>query len=288
MIKKNPILTIIITILLSFIIFFHVFSNKKVINSYIDKKFFENDITNNIISLDEKIVTSQDEFNKTRFPLLASIPKENIYLYGIKPSGVVLYYKDKGFYYDWWYLTPRFILPKMNLSDYDRDGEDELAVVLYVGSGTSYAVEELHIIETSEDEVLSRDPNDENYFVLNPEYFKDYLFADYVEKIKNITDVNTYLKEDLLFIDIIIKEKTYTITLENNENAIEDKIILGDIVSFKLEDNKITIYLALGFMYEEYASPNYIGFIVADVNYENGKFSLNNYRFNMYEEIILK
>lgn len=279
MIKKNPILTIIITILLSFIIFSQVFSNKKVINSYKDKKFFENNMTNNIISLDEKIIASQDEFNKTRFPLVASIPKENIYLYGIKPSGVVLYYKEKGFYYDWWYLTPRFILPKMNLSDYDKDGKDELAVVLNVGSGTSYAVEELHVIETSEDEVLSRDPNDKNYFVLNPEYFKDYLFENYVEKIKNIIDVNTYTKDNLLFIDIIINEKIYTITLENDADVIEDKIVLGDIAYFKLEDNKITIYLALGLMHEEYASANYIGYIVADVQYENGNFTLNNYSF---------
>ena len=49
--------------------------------------------------------------------------------------------------FDWDFLTPRTILPRMFCSDVDGDGKGELVIICYVGSGTGVSVEELHILE---------------------------------------------------------------------------------------------------------------------------------------------
>lgn len=57
--------------------------------------------------------------------------------------------------FDWDFLTPRTILPRMDCFDVDGDWEDELIVICYIGSGTGVSVEELHILERSSDGALT-------------------------------------------------------------------------------------------------------------------------------------
>ena len=57
--------------------------------------------------------------------------------------------------FDWDFLTPRSILPRMECFDVDGDWEDELVVICYVGSGTGVSVEELHILEKGPDGALT-------------------------------------------------------------------------------------------------------------------------------------
>ena len=55
----------------------------------------------------------------------------------------------------WSYRTPRCISPQLWRTDADGDGEDELAVNCYAGSGTGVSVWELHIVEQSADGTLT-------------------------------------------------------------------------------------------------------------------------------------
>jgi hypothetical protein len=82
-------------------------------------------------------------------PVYADIRDEGVYLAFAAPFGAVLTVNGNDYLYPWsgGELTPRLVMPRLFLSDYDNDGANELAVVLYVGSGTSVAIEELHIIE---------------------------------------------------------------------------------------------------------------------------------------------
>lgn len=57
--------------------------------------------------------------------------------------------------FDWDFLTPRTIPPRMFCFDVDGDWEDELIVICYVGSGTGVSIEELHILEKNSDGTLT-------------------------------------------------------------------------------------------------------------------------------------
>lgn len=221
---------------------------------------------------EEKVIQSFEDYAASNLPLISTISDKNIYLYGIKPTGVVLYVDGRGHYYDWSYLTPRFVLPKMHVGDFDNDGEEELAVVLYVGSGTGYAVEELHIVEISED---------------NVEYFKDHSFLskDYVSQLNKLIKIKTHEKNKESVI-VRIGDKLNTVSLkdyqsEGNDLIIENKPSFGNIVSFNVIDGKLVAKFALGIGIKSFATPIYIGEVHADVTYTEGNFKLSNPRFEL-------
>ncbi|MCI3918889.1 hypothetical protein MO973_01415 [Paenibacillus sp. TRM 82003] len=78
---------------------------------------------------------------------VVSLPERGISLYQVDEGGVFLAIGERKQQMDWIYTTPRLIMPRLQADDYDRDGEDELAVALHIGSGTGVAVDELHIVE---------------------------------------------------------------------------------------------------------------------------------------------
>lgn len=90
------------------------------------------------------------------FPmLLAELEEENAALYALDDDTVLVCWEDNLAEFDWLYLTPRQILPRLFFFDIDGDWEDELAVICYVGSGTGISVEELHILEKGPDGTLT-------------------------------------------------------------------------------------------------------------------------------------
>jgi hypothetical protein len=66
---------------------------------------------------------------------IAEIPERNIALYGAS-DGVLLGIGKHEQALRWAYMTPRGIPPALHLADFDADGAEELAVTLYIGSGT--------------------------------------------------------------------------------------------------------------------------------------------------------
>lgn len=236
-------------------------------------------------SLKEKVVKMPEEFDASNLPLISAIPNRNIYLYAIKPNGVILYIDGKGRYFNWDYLTPRFILPKMNVDDYDNDGKEELSIILYVGSGTGYAVEDLHIIELSEKEFILEEPSDKDNFVPNPKYFKDNFYEpyDYLDQLNKIVKLKTYYKKGELMANIRVDKKLYNVSLKGLQ-SMSDQIIVkginfGNIIYFEAKDEKLTAQFAFGVTTESFASPEFIGDIKSDVKYSEGKFTLENLRF---------
>jgi len=57
--------------------------------------------------------------------------------------------------FDWLYVTPRLIAPQMWQLDLDEDGEEELLVSCYGGSGTGVSMEYLYVVERSDRGVLT-------------------------------------------------------------------------------------------------------------------------------------
>lgn len=230
----------------------------------------------------DKVIKSWEDYEASEMPLLAAIPNKDIYLYDTKNDQVVLAVGNDKYYYNWLCLTPRFILPKMLVSDFDADGKDELSVVLYSGSGTGVSIEDLHIIEISEGKTLSGNQTGN----ANPESFKDHIFGqdDYVSQLQKAVSFKTSFKAGELMGEIAIDNKKYIVSLKDFQSEeygeISEDIIWGNIVSFNSENNKLVAKLGVGIACENFASPDYIGTLYAQVNYKAGKFELTNFRFD--------
>lgn len=86
--------------------------------------------------------------------LLAETPEGDAALYALpgrenadEETNVLLQWGDSLAEFDWPFGTPRGIPPWMVCADLDNDGEDELIVDCYWGSGTGVSVEALHVVE---------------------------------------------------------------------------------------------------------------------------------------------
>lgn len=240
----------------------------------------------------QKVIDSIEDYNSTNLPVIAALPNDNIYLYGIKPSGTVLYYKNSGHFYDWGYLTPRFILPEISLGDFNNDGHKELAVILYVGSGTGYSIDELHIVDLYGNEFISKDPNNKNFMEINHRYFDDNCFDqnDYLSQLDRLIKYKAYYKAGKLMGRMTVNNQTTIINLGNYIPSdarfdLRQKLSYGDIVKFYTEGNILRAKLAIGIMNQTYATPSYFGDIYADVMYRKGKFRLKNLRFQIDNEL---
>lgn len=161
---------------------------------------------------EKKVIQSPEEFNASNLPLISAIPNRNIYLYGKKPKGVVLRVNGREREFDWLYMTPRFVLPRMYVSDFNFDGKDELAVILYIGSGTGVSVEELHIIDISENEDTS-DSNSMN--LLDHGYESKYYFTALNELVK--VEPNNQGSDPIAIIKVV--DKSYPLSLKQWSEA---------------------------------------------------------------------
>lgn len=215
--------------------------------------------------------------------LLCSLSERDIYLYS-NVDGVTLYVGDTHQDFNWSYMTPRGILPRMQIGDFDSDGKDELLVILYIGSGTGVSVEELHIVEISEDKTLS----EKQLGSPNPEYFKDHMFSNYNSQLDTDIGFRTFTKDGELMGDIITDTMTYTVSLKNfvsnDYGKINDKIFFGNVVHFNTDGNKILAEFGAGITSVKYPAPNYIGYLNAEVEYSKGTYKLKNYQFNEIAE----
>ena len=90
------------------------------------------------------------------FPLLvAELPEANAAFYGLQWDTALIRWGDCQAEFDWPWLTPHQILPRLFCLDFDDDHEDELVVICHTGSGTGVAYQELHVLEKSPEGTLT-------------------------------------------------------------------------------------------------------------------------------------
>ncbi len=134
-----------------------------------------------------EVVTSPEQYQDEKFPVVAAIPQRDIYLYSSHEiDGVALYINGKCHLFDWNVLNPGFVLPRMNVADYDNDGLDELAVIVHIGSGTGASLDELHILELGNEADL-----------------KDFVFDNYLNIAKQHLNLQTNINKNPLIGSIV-------------------------------------------------------------------------------------
>lgn len=202
--------------------------------------------------------------------LIASIPENNIYMYGLD-NGVELHIGDLVQQYDWIYNTPRGIEPRLAVKDYDADGHDELAIILYIGSGTGVSVEQLHMIEMEEDPKLQ-----DHQFLEN----------DYLDQVYPAISFKPIKEAEELTAEVKVGDKKTEVIMKNYYDhdefgAARDNLGIRDIVGYGFDDNKdIQASFGIGVLFEKIATPQYIGYLNANVSYQDGQFKLSNFEFD--------
>jgi len=223
-----------------------------------------------------EIIELGDEYDISQLSLLSALPDRDIYLYSRESDGVILSIGDRKYDYDWIYLTPRGILPIMQVSDFDGDGKDELSVILYMGSGTGISISELHMIEISN----------------NPSYgnLQDHIFSstNYVSQLQQAVSFKTSNHAGELRGELTVDTDVYPVNLKDLQSEdygkINEEIIWGNVVDFNSDNNKLTAEFGVGVASEHAVSPIYIGKLYTDVYYEQGEFILGNHRFEEYQD----
>ncbi|MBR5233932.1 MAG: hypothetical protein IKW03_06950 [Clostridia bacterium] len=102
-------------------------------------------------------------------PLLAADEESDLYLYGIRPDGVILYNDGTGHYYDWAYSCAQYRQPRLFTGDFDGNNTQDIAIVTYT-KNDGVSVEDLRIIKDGnydEEYIFKVDEDDFNSAVRN-------------------------------------------------------------------------------------------------------------------------
>lgn len=201
-------------------------------------------------------------------PLYAMIREEDIYLYGCE-NGMILYQGGKGTYFDWPGLTPHNVYPKMVYYDFDSDGEKELAVTLYVGSGTACVLMDLHILELEKE--------DEWYGATYTDYT---LLSDDVKEWMNEPITATPGKDKKSFV-IEVRGSSYEVELPPGVKF--SGVTYGDIIYFKLINNRIKVKIEIGALFDDYPVPNYFGDLEGYITFDGENFIVEFDLFTLQE-----
>ncbi|MBM7567063.1 hypothetical protein [Paenibacillus sacheonensis] len=210
---------------------------------------------------------------------VASLPEKDIYLYPGLNDDPRLRIGQKQQTMDWTYATPRQILPVLQAEDYDGDGEEELAAIVDIGSGTGVSLEELHVVEYQ-----GESPPAGQSFADH-----EFLSEDYLEQLGKLMQIKTTNRNGELFGQLAIGSRRYEVSFKNyqadyGEAKIKDKLGYGSIIYFQAEQHKLTFSAAIGIVIAGNAQPEYFGDVEADVAYASGgKFKLENLRFQPHE-----
>ncbi|MFD2384181.1 hypothetical protein ACFSWD_24230 [Paenibacillus xanthanilyticus] len=236
-------------------------------------------------ALDEQSATGEANGGEAEIDIPSvTIPERGITLSPAQPEGALLQIGGKRQRFDWTYTTSRMILPRLQASDYDQDGEDELAVALNVDSGTGLSVDELHIVEFEGGGAKAAEPTE------GAAPFVDRIFAseDYLAQLGSALTFQTSEAAGELFGHVTLNGETTKVSLKSFQTGyngkVTEKLGYGSIVGFEPSANKLIATFGIGVIIENVAEPQYFGEIQADVGYKDGEFLLSAFRFNADEE----
>ena len=108
--------------------------------------------------LPEEVTRQRDLVTSGGIALLAEIPEKDIAFYGLEGKEfypALIRWGTSQAEFDWLYMTPRCIEPRLWCFDFDGDGVDELVVDCYWGSGTGVSLSDLHVVEKNADGTLT-------------------------------------------------------------------------------------------------------------------------------------
>ena len=199
--------------------------------------------------------------NLKDYKLVASLPSENISLFAQSNKSKDIYNKfilianKKTTVLDWENVANSTFLPKLLLSDVNKDGNKELIVILTTGTGSDLHLENIHILEL---------PNLKEINILNPfNIINENVTTKIISKDDKVLiaiSINNSITE-------IVKDKSYTPLWFNN-------VAFGSEIHWRI--NNDIIYADV----DAQVSPSgYVGTIVIEYEFNGDMLTLKKIRF---------
>ncbi|WBW95724.1 hypothetical protein [Oceanirhabdus sp. W0125-5] len=193
------------------------------------------------------IKPKKDIFDVDESQLVVKLPSSNIKLYYVKKEDgmykdFVLQINDSKRVFRWKNETNPTFAPQLILSDLDKDGKEELVILLTKGHGTGFYFGDVHVIEQEPlIEILVENP----FIIL----YKNVQFEEHPEHFEMILNNKKYLyrKNDVLY--------------PGQEGGIG---WYNDAVKFKVEDN--TLYARVP-VYAPFTK--FLGHLIIKYKYED-------------------
>lgn len=228
---------------------------------------------------------AQEEETPEELGPVAELPEHGIALYALEAlaesdEGVMLEIGEQRQRMDWRYKTPRQVMPVLHVHDYDGDGQEELAAILNIGSGTGVAVDELHIVEFHDVNNSSDEPFTD-FKMQEEDYMTQLREAIAFEKVERGGEWFGMITVDGRTRDIGLTD--FLASYEVEAGAIEDALGFGNIILFEAAGDRLTFRAAVGLIVGNLVEPQYIGSVNAVVAYKEGSFTLE--AFDFTEEI---
>ncbi|WP_394267336.1 hypothetical protein [Anaerotignum sp.] len=213
------------------------------------------------VFVNEAVEPSNSEFAfKQPYHLIASIPQERIFLYGLQPRGVVVSFDGDASYIDADYATPQRILPEIAYGDYTGDDIKEIAVSFNTDSGTGVDVDTLHILTTDGKE---------------PYVFEDHVFDHAVFQNLFDQEIQTEIKNNTITYKINEKkERQFKLDLPEGKEI--KALQVGNLIDFDVAKSNILFSVSLGAVYEGVPEGKVFGYLTGEIVFDGTQFSVRN------------
>ncbi len=153
-------------------------------------------------------------------PLLAEDDEDELYLYGIRPEGVILYKNGAGHYYDWAYSCSEYRQPRFFKGSFDGNNTEDIAVVTYT-KNDGVSIEDLRIVS---------DGDFDDVYKVNEEEFNSYARNIVVHSFAN--NAVTFTANGISF--------SFDLS-ESFEKLVYDGVSYSENVEYELVDGKIYV-----------------------------------------------
>ncbi len=197
---------------------------------------------------------------KQDYHLIASIPQERIFLYGLQPRGVVVSFDGDASYIDADYATPQRILPEIAYGDYDGNDMKEIAVSFNTDAGTGVDVDTLHVLTTDGTE---------------PYVFKDHVFDNSLFQNLFGKEILTEIKNNRVIYEINgKKERQFRLDLPDGKE-IKD-LQVGNMIDFDVAKSNILFSVSLGAVYDGVPEGKVFGYLTGEITFDGKQFAVQN------------
>ena len=166
-------------------------------------------------------LTEEETEAEPHIPLLASDEAKELYLYGIKPEGVVLYADGEGHYYGWAYSAEDYRAPRIYTGLFDNGSTEDIAIVTYTGENT----EDIRIITDG-------DFDEEDIYVVDREEFNSY--------VKSAVEYTYDETNETVSFSVDGRNFVFDIS-ESFEKLVFDGVSYSRNVSYEFSDGKIYV-----------------------------------------------
>ena len=183
---------------------------------------------------DSKYPSNSQYSKESDYRLIVSVPHESIYVYGLKPKGVVLQFKNNYSYIDTEYITDEEALPEMAYGDLDGDGLNDIVISFNTESGTDVSVDTLHILKT---------------IGYEPHTYTDFVFDN--ENIINYFNENIAIEAGEDYAIVYYGENEKTFDLDINEKGKINEFYFGKNIDFDVTKTCISFKAPIGISCEK-------------------------------------